>query len=149
VTVRDVELSVVRPLERLADPLRQVNVGGRRQDPTACLVEPHDAVQRVLDALVIGDIADGVDEFAGVLSYEVALDDDLARGDVVADPLARRARPREVTRLRFPPLPAATAEYCPATPASRALHVFTRALVRVMPRRIENPVPIAVNASGW
>ena len=56
------ELAVIGAFERLTDPLRQVDIGGRHVHPPGIFFKLHDPVQRVLFALVLRFVADEMDK---------------------------------------------------------------------------------------
>ena len=54
---------MMRTLQCLADALRQVDIGGRNGYPGVVLVDFHDPVQRMLDALVLGFVVNDCEQF--------------------------------------------------------------------------------------
>jgi hypothetical protein len=149
VTVLHFELAVVGPFERLTDPLRQVDIGGRDVHPPGIFVKLHDPVESVLFALVLCFVSDEVEKLGLVRMDKGAFQRYLTCGKLVADTLAGWTERNLAGLRRTCPLPTATMEYRPTRATPRWLGILSRNLVRIVPFGVENAVTVPGDASRW
>ena len=110
--------------QRLADPPRQVDVGGLYHDGAVPLLDSHDAMQRVLGLFLLLLVAREMQDLVLVVPYEVAGDRELARRVAVIDPMTRLAELLMCAVRARRPVPAPswnTAPHCGQTVGSGSL----------------------------
>ena len=75
----------MRALQCFADALRQVDIGGRNFDPALVLVDLHDPVEWMFEALMLRFVVSNSDQFRPVRRDERSLEDQRPGRELVAN----------------------------------------------------------------
>ena len=86
------QLALEGVVQRAADRVRQMDVGGGDEQCVSILAHLHQTLQRMIRLLAFFDVANSCEDLVAVRARELARDAHFARGIAVADPLASGAQ---------------------------------------------------------
>src|SRR5258706_1116775 len=133
--VADLEVALEGVVHRLADAARHVGVGGGDLQAEGDVLDLHDALQGMLGLLALFLPLDELEDLVAVRLEELTLEHDVAPGEFVLGPLARRAHLQVGIGRRAAPRPASIEEARAARRTARRLGRLRSRPVRIVAMR--------------